>query len=109
MNKLDLIFEKEPPEVQRKLMNLLIQYNAMMQYVKVSLFCRTLAKINLKSIYFFLLKLPNRKKSSFRTLNQDQHINKKNNVSNQNLNNYHQPIVHKVTSNLNGYQNQNYL
>lgn len=33
MNKLDLIFEKEPPEVQRKLMNLLIQYNAMMQYV----------------------------------------------------------------------------
>lgn len=33
MNKIDLIFEKEPPEVQRKLMNLLIQYNAMMQYV----------------------------------------------------------------------------
>lgn len=33
MNKLDLIFEKEPPEVQRKLMSLLIQYNAMMQYV----------------------------------------------------------------------------
>ena len=32
MNKLDLIFEKEPPEVQQKLMNLLIQYNAVMQY-----------------------------------------------------------------------------
>lgn len=48
MNKLDLIFEKEPPEVQRKLMNLLIQYNAMMQYVKVLLSCRMLMKINLK-------------------------------------------------------------
>ena len=32
MNKLDLVFEKEPPEVQRKLMNLLLQYNAVMQY-----------------------------------------------------------------------------
>ena len=32
MNKLDLVFEKEPPEVQRKLMDLLIQYNAVMQY-----------------------------------------------------------------------------
>jgi hypothetical protein len=35
MNKLDLIFEKEPPDVQRKLMNLLIQYNAIMHYVNL--------------------------------------------------------------------------
>ena len=36
MNKLDLVFEMEPPEVQKKLMGLLIQYNAVMQYVIIS-------------------------------------------------------------------------
>lgn len=33
MDKLSLIFRNEPQEIQQKLVNLLIRYNALMQYV----------------------------------------------------------------------------
>jgi hypothetical protein len=32
VNRIDLIFEKEPEDVQRKLRMLLLNYNAVMQY-----------------------------------------------------------------------------
>lgn len=45
--KLDLIFEREPKEVQDKLVKLLINYNAVMQYVlKIRL--RTTKKVFLR-------------------------------------------------------------
>lgn len=61
-NKLDLIFEKEPPEVQQKLIGLLIQYNAMMQYVNIVLI-RIKKRISFRLIYYCRSKQPKKRRS----------------------------------------------